>query len=94
RQLSSGCIRLEKPLDLAEYLLEDTPWDRKTIESLMARPGEVLSKSTELPIPKNKITPVYTVYLTSSMSSDGVVRFVEDLYGQNAAIRVKMSAQF
>ncbi|MDG0815340.1 L,D-transpeptidase family protein [Bdellovibrio svalbardensis] len=94
RQLSSGCIRLEKPLDLAEYLLEDTPWDRKTIEAVMARPGEVLSKSTELPIPKSKHTSVYTVYLTSLISSDGVVRFVEDIYGQNAAIRRNIMAAF
>lgn len=94
RQLSSGCIRLEKPLDLAEYLLEDTPWDRKTIEAVMARPGEVLSKSTELPIPKSKKTVVYTVYLTSQISADGVVRFVDDLYGQNAAIDRNLMAAF
>ncbi|MFS4458719.1 L,D-transpeptidase family protein [Bdellovibrio sp. HCB2-146] len=94
RQLSSGCIRLEKPLDLAEYLLEDTPWDRKTIESLMARPGEVLTKSTELPVPKHKVIPVYTAYLTSMVSSDGVVRFVDDLYGQNAAIERRLDGRF
>ncbi|MEK2689690.1 L,D-transpeptidase family protein [Bdellovibrio sp. GT3] len=87
RQLSSGCIRLEKPFELAEYLLEDTAWDRKTIESMVARPGEVMSKSTEIPIPKAKQTPVYTAYLTSMMSSDGVVRFVDDIYGQNNAIK-------
>lgn len=94
RQLSSGCIRLEKPLDLAEYLLEDTPWNRKTIEAVMARPGEVLAKSTELPIPKSKQTTVYTVYLTSLISSDGVVRFVDDIYGQNAVIRRNIMAAF
>ncbi len=94
RQLSSGCIRLEKPLDLAEYLLEDTPWNRKTIEATMARPGEVLTKSTELPIPKSKQTTVYTVYLTSLISSDGVVRFVDDIYGQNAVIRRNIMAAF
>jgi murein L,D-transpeptidase YcbB/YkuD len=94
RQLSSGCIRLEKPLDLAEYLLEDTPWDRKTIEANMAHPGEVLNKSIELPVPKNKRTSVYTVYLTSQISSDGVVRFVTDTYGQNASIRRQLMGSF
>ncbi|WP_413586111.1 L,D-transpeptidase family protein [Bdellovibrio sp. HCB274] len=94
RQLSSGCIRLEKPFDLAEYLLEDTAWDRKTIESMVARPGEVMTKSTEIPIPKAKQTPVYTAYLTSMMSSDGVVRFVEDIYGQNNAIKRYLSPLF
>ncbi|QDK43928.1 amidase [Bdellovibrio sp. ZAP7] len=94
RQLSSGCMRLEKPFDLAEYLLEDTAWDRKTIESMVARPGEVLSKSTEIPVPKAKQTPVYTAYLTSMMSSDGVVRFVDDIYGQNTAIKTYLSPLF
>ncbi|QDK38185.1 L,D-transpeptidase family protein [Bdellovibrio sp. NC01] len=94
RQLSSGCIRLQRPLDLAEYLLEDTPWDRKTIEATMARPGEVLTKSTEIPIPKYKHTAVYTAYLTSMASADGVVRFVDDIYGQNTAIRRNMMAAF
>jgi murein L,D-transpeptidase YcbB/YkuD len=94
RQLSSGCMRLEKPFDLAEYLLEDTAWDRKTIESMVARPGEVLSKSTEIPVPKSKQTPVYTAYLTSMMSSDGVVRFVDDIYGQNTTIKSYLSPLF
>lgn len=83
RQLSSGCVRLEKPLDLAEYLLEDTPWDRQTIASMMARPGEVVAKPTEIPVPSNKRIPVYTAYLTSMMNSDEIVRFVDDIYGQN-----------
>jgi len=94
RQLSSGCIRLERPLDLAEFLLEDTPWDRATIESVFARPGEVILKSTELPVPKSHQTAIYTAYLTSSLSSDGVVRFVDDLYGQNAAIKRYLRALF
>lgn len=94
RQLSSGCIRLEKPLDLAEYLLEDTPWDRATIASMMARPGEVIAKSTEIPVPKYKITSVYTAYLTSQISSDGVVRFVDDIYGQNAVIKSRLRGLF
>lgn len=94
RQLSSGCIRLEKPLDLAEYLLEDTPWDRETIASMMARPGEIVQKPTEIPLPSSKRTPVYTVYLTSLMNSDGVVRFVDDIYGQNAAVARRLVGLF
>ncbi|WP_374077692.1 L,D-transpeptidase family protein [Bdellovibrio bacteriovorus] len=94
RQLSSGCVRLEKPLDLAEYLLEETPWDRKTIEAVMARPGEVIAKPTELPLPKASQIPVYLAYLTSGLSSDGVVRFVDDIYGQNAAIRRYLTNSF
>lgn len=94
RQLSSGCIRLEKPLDLAEYLLEETPWDRTRIASMMARPREIITKPTEIIVPSNKRIPVYTVYLTSMMNSDKVIRFSEDLYGQNQKIAQKMTSLF
>ncbi|MFV8258770.1 L,D-transpeptidase family protein [Bdellovibrio bacteriovorus] len=94
RQLSSGCMRLEKPLDLAEYLLEDTPWDRQTIASMMARPGEVVAKPTEIPVPSYKRLPVYTAYLTSMMNSDEVVRFVDDIYGQNNAVLRYLDGRF
>lgn len=86
RQLSSGCIRLEKPFDLAEHLLRDTVWTRSAIETIVARPGEVVARPTEIRLSKDKIMPVYTAYLTSQMSSDGVIRFADDAYGQNAVI--------
>lgn len=91
RQLSSGCIRLERPLDLAEYLLQGTAWSRAAIQAVLAKPGQVLTKSTEIHLKKKM--PVYTVYLTSQMSSDGIIRFVEDSYGQNAVIQ-KLMPQF
>ena len=94
RQLSSGCVRLEKPLDLAEYLLEETPWDRTRIASMMARPNEIIAKPTEITVPTNKRIPVYTVYLTSMMNSDKVIRFSEDLYGQNFRIAQSIGGLF
>lgn len=84
RLLSSGCIRLEKPFDLAEYLLKGTEWDRTKIESVTAKPGEVLDKSTKIEV-ANPI-PVYTAFLTSFLSSDNIIRFTDDIYGQNDGI--------
>lgn len=90
RLISSGCIRLERPLDLAEYLLQGTEWDRAKIESVTAKPGEVKPRDTKI-IVKNPI-PVYTAFLTSFLSSDGILRFVEDSYGQNADILENLRA--
>lgn len=92
RLLSSGCIRLEKPLDLAEYLLRGTEWTRPMIEATIAKPGQVLSRDTRIPL--KRPIPVYTAYLTSLMSSDGVIRFTEDSYGQNKKIMQMMGAPF
>lgn len=88
RLLSSGCIRLEKPLDLAEYVLKGTPWDRAKIEASTLKPGEVAEKSIKIDV-KDPI-PVYTAFLTSFMGSDNILRFTEDVYGQNGDILARM----
>jgi L,D-transpeptidase YcbB len=88
RLLSSGCIRLEKPFDLAEYLLRGTSWTREKIESSTLKPGEVSDKSTRIEL-ANPI-PVYTVFLTSFLSSDNIIRFTDDVYGQNADILTQL----
>lgn len=85
RLRSSGCVRVEKPIDLAEYILAGTKWDRFTIENHVVRPGEVLDKETPVEV-KNTI-PVYMLPITSHYGSDQVIRFTTDVYGHNAAIR-------
>lgn len=85
RLRSSGCVRVEKPLELAEYLLAGTIWDRYSIENQVARPGEVLDRETTVEL-KNSM-PVYLLPVTSHLSSDGVMRFTDDVYGHNAAIK-------
>ncbi|MEK2689884.1 L,D-transpeptidase family protein [Bdellovibrio sp. GT3] len=92
RQLSSGCVRLEKPLDLAEYLLKGTEWDRQAIESTVAQPGQVMTKDTKIRLPQ--AMPVYIGFITSQMFSDRVIRFAEDSYKQNSAILSLMRAPF
>lgn len=87
RLLSSGCVRLERPLDLAEYLLKGTAWSRENIEQVMAKPGEVLEAETK--VYPSKSIPLYLVFLTSQLNSDGVIRFVEDAYGQNSRLLQK-----
>ena len=84
RQLSSGCVRVEKPIDLAEYMLSGTEWTRERIEATIAKPGEVLSKDTEIRL-KDPIA-VYMVPLTSTFTSDGVIRFALDSYNHNQLI--------
>jgi murein L,D-transpeptidase YcbB/YkuD len=92
RLVSSGCIRLEKPLDVAEYLLRGTSWDAAAIQNTISKPGEVKDKST--PIVLKNPMPVYLVFMTSQTSGDGILRFTEDLYGQNEQILSKMRGAF
>jgi murein L,D-transpeptidase YcbB/YkuD len=75
RTLSHGCIRVERPADLAAYLLEDQPeWTAQRIEEAMHAEKE---KRVQLKSPM----PIHLVYWTSWADADGKVQFREDVYG-------------
>lgn len=59
RALSSGCVRIEKPLPLAEYLLKDK-LKKERIKELVPQKGK---KKTEKPVYKTKLVevPVYSL---------------------------------
>lgn len=84
RMRSSGCVRLERPLDLAEYMLQGTDWTRQKIEDFVVKPGQVVNNETRVNV-KNPI-PVYLIPVTSQLNSDGVLRFAEDSYNHNSII--------
>jgi murein L,D-transpeptidase YcbB/YkuD len=80
RAFSSGCIRLERPLELTRYLLGDDPaWTRGSIEDAIER-GE--TKTVVLPRP----IPVHLTYSTVWFGEGGTVHFRPDLYGRDAAL--------
>ncbi len=74
RNFSHGCVRVEKPLELASFLLRDqSQWDASSIESQIAAGEEKWVKLTE-PM------PAHLVYWTAWVDSDGVVSFRDDVY--------------
>jgi murein L,D-transpeptidase YcbB/YkuD len=75
RALSHGCVRVEKPGELAEQLLRDEPkWDRAAIDTAM-HSGEEQSVTLKQPV------PVHIVYWTAWTEEDGSVRYADDVYG-------------
>lgn len=87
RLLSSGCVRVEKPIELAEYILAGTAWDRAAIENHVVKPGEVLDRATPIDLKTSANVPVYMLPVTSHLASDGIMRFTDDVYGHNASIK-------
>lgn len=80
RAFSHGCIRLEKPLDLALYLLRDQPqWTFAAIESAIESGNE---RAIRLTTPQ----PVYVLYWTAWVGDDGHTEFHRDHYERDAAI--------
>lgn len=74
RDFSHGCVRVERPVDLAAYALRDKPeWTRQRIESAMFD-GNREQVNLDEPI------PVYLLYFTAYVEEDGRVRFFRDLY--------------
>jgi L,D-transpeptidase YcbB len=74
RAFSHGCIRIEKPVELAEYLLRDSPkWNRKAIDATLRRSKEQTVYLTE-PL------PVYIQYWTAWIEDDGELQFRNDIY--------------
>ena len=74
RTFSSGCIRVEKPLELAQQLLRGTQLASPALlEAALTRAvGEIVS----LPTP----VPVYLLYFTAWVEADGTRNFRPDLY--------------
>lgn len=77
RALSHGCIRLEKPVELAEYLLSDKKkWNTKRIKDAMVAEEPQQVSLTE-PV------PVYIVYRTAWIGDHDRVQFRKDIYGHD-----------
>jgi murein L,D-transpeptidase YcbB/YkuD len=76
RAFSHGCIRLEKPLDLAVYALHGTLWTREALLAAIAQGDE---RTIRLPEP----LPTYVGYWTAWVEENGTVHFRSDLYGRD-----------
>ena len=80
RSFSHGCIRLERPLDLAVHLLAENPaWTREALEAAVQKGRE---RVINLPAP----LPVHLAYWTVWVDDAGVVQFRKDLYGRDKAL--------
>jgi murein L,D-transpeptidase YcbB/YkuD len=78
RDFSHGCIRLERPADLAAWVLRDNPgWNPDRIRAAM-NGNEPQQVNLAHPI------PVLIVYATVIVLEDGLVHFYDDIYGHDA----------
>lgn len=76
RDLSHGCIRVERPVDFAKYLLQDQGISEYQIKEMMDLP-----EPKEVPLEEK--VPVLIEYRTAWMGHDGRVNFREDIYGHD-----------
>nr|WP_144826737.1 L,D-transpeptidase family protein [Cupriavidus gilardii] len=80
RDLSHGCIRVEAPVALAKFVLQDMPeWTEPRIREAMAK-GKSRTVALAEPL------PVVLAYGTAMARADGRVYFLPDIYGQDKVL--------
>jgi Uncharacterized protein conserved in bacteria len=86
RDFSHGCIRIQKPIELAVYLLRQDPrWNR---DALLSALDEVANRSVPLPEP----IPIHLLYWTAWADKDGTIQFRRDIYGHDASLSEALRA--
>ena len=77
RTFSHGCIRVEKPYEMAQILLKnDTAWTNEKIKQSM-------NGGVELWVRLPQKMQVYIVYFTSWVDAAGAIQFRNDVYGHD-----------
>jgi len=74
RDFSHGCIRIEKPMDLAVYLMKKSKWNQEAIEGAL---DEGTERTMYLPRPMT----IHLLYFTAWADEDGTIQFREDING-------------
>jgi murein L,D-transpeptidase YcbB/YkuD len=88
RAASSGCIRVERPLELAALLVEGTPsWNRERIEEAIAS-GKTQAISIARPV------PIYLLYWTVGIGADGRLFFKKDVYERDRAVLTTLDQDY
>lgn len=78
RALSSGCVRLERPVDMVEYVLrrnQGIAWNQQAIRETMGN-GDIRRS-----VPVARPIAVQMTYITTWVNPDGDIQFREDIYG-------------
>jgi L,D-transpeptidase YcbB len=89
RTLSHGCLRVQKPMELAEMILAyDKGWDPLKIANLN-RSGPL---NNEVAIEKR--IPIHLVYFTAWVGDDGRQKIFPDIYGHEKRVTQALDGQW
>jgi murein L,D-transpeptidase YcbB/YkuD len=87
RDLSHGCIRVEHPAALAQFVLGgEQKWNADTIQDAL-QPGPTRHVDLKHPI------PVVLFYATAMVDTEGSARFAADIYGRDAKLEQELAAR-
>ena len=80
RDFSSGCVRVERPIQLASLLLKNEPeWTREEIlDTIQSGKTQVIWLSERI--------PVHLSYWTAWVDENGTTHFRDDIYGRDKSL--------
>ncbi|MEQ1723920.1 MAG: L,D-transpeptidase family protein, partial [Pseudobdellovibrio sp.] len=79
RLISSGCVRLQQPFEVAESLLDNPKWTVETLKQATELNTVQATDQTWLKTKRN--IPVYLFYLTQFIKNDSKIVILNDSYG-------------
>jgi murein L,D-transpeptidase YcbB/YkuD len=88
RDFSHGCIRVQKPADLAVWVLngqldkDKQPWDLQKVQDALnddTQNNRIVGLKTPIPI--------VIFYVTAEVEDDGEIHFFDDIYGYDAELQ-------
>ena len=86
RDFSSGCIRIEKPVEMAEYLLRNHPdWTPEKIRSTLSA-----SDFTPQTVKLAEAVNIHILYWTVWVGKDDRIHFGPDIYDRDSALDTAM----
>ena len=89
RDFSHGCIRVEKPDELAAWVLRGSgDWPLEKVRTAMQSGPDDVTVRLARPV------PVFIVYATALAYENGEVHFYDDLYGHDAALVRALAAGY
>jgi murein L,D-transpeptidase YcbB/YkuD len=87
RLISSGCIRIEDPLSLAEILLGNPArWNQQSLQAAIAT-----GRTQQLRLPEP--WPVLILYWTAEPDDEGGIRFLRDVYSRDARLLAALDGE-
>ena len=86
RDFSHGCIRVEKPAELAAWVLRNNPdWTVERVQQGMQNGNDNVTVTLVKPV------PVFIVYGTALAYENGEVHFSDDIYGHDARLAAALA---
>lgn len=82
RFFSSGCVRVDDPLGLATFLIQDDPsWNRARVDEVVAG-GKITYVKLVRPI------ALHIVYMTAWVDEQGIANFRSDVYNRDPNVAI------